>query len=308
MRSDQAHAVIVNPFANGGRSWGRWKQFLGTSVAKNTGLSQAKLFDARSHSDRYRLEQELSAWILDRAQEGRRNFVAAGGDGTVHFVLNCLMNLREFYPEIQESRLGAIGLGSTNSFHRPFLPHRREIETQIYYRLNFEGALLHDVGTVQTPVTHYFIVNSKVGMTAQAHLFFNEGGAPWFKSLKNLSLEVANAFAAAREFYQFQSLPMRITSGGCSSRSVELMNLGVLPNEGKLGIYICEGMGKLELLKTLISISQGKSFNLPHTHRFESQELKVDSCTPFALEIDGEVRRVRVAQFKVLPENILLCP
>ncbi len=119
------------------------------------------------------------AWKADvRAslRAGTRIFVAAGGDGTVHALAGAVVEAREDVP-LGEIRLGAVGLGSSNDFHKP---SRRSI-SGVPLRLDVEHAAPRDLGRVRwidgagRERESVLVVSASAGIVAEGNAVFNSG-------------------------------------------------------------------------------------------------------------------------------------
>lgn len=308
-----APCVILNPLACGGRGLARWRRFLSLDGAR--GLAHAPVFDGSQGDGTQRLQQRLREWMDARIDEGRRDFIAAGGDGTVNAVVNALMG----NPAAGDCRLGAVALGSSNDFHKG----RPGING---HRLDFAAAFPHDIGVVRLEdgsVVH-FAINASMGITAEANAYFNEKGGPLFRALKRRWTDGAIAAAALRGFARYRPFPILLESAGGERREARLVNLGVVKNchfsgsfrydaptaadDGRLGVHLCDGMTKAETLRTLASLARGRFSGLPKTSSWQWPGLTVRADRPFALETDGEVRFTARADFSVREGGLRLCP
>jgi diacylglycerol kinase family enzyme len=165
--------ALVNPHAGGGKGLARWER-VRDAVAARVG-SVATVLPADAAEAREAIRRAL--W------DGERDFIAAGGDGTVNLVVNTLL-AHVTVAERQRLRLGAVGLGSSNDFHKP---HRADGWIgRIAVRLRFDQAVAHDVGRLRYLLPdgewrcRRFILNASIGVTAET------GGStttrPWRRS------------------------------------------------------------------------------------------------------------------------------
>ena len=165
-----------------------------------------------------------------RASAGHDAIIAAGGDGTVNLALNAIMDPATDRPRSPQVALGAIGLGSSNDFHKSGAPQGCLAGAPA--RVDVAGAAAVDVGkaTVQLPgkgqLVRYFLLNASMGLVADGNHAFNTSGGliAWLK-LRNVDLAIAacavHAVAALR-------LPhVAVTSDGWGYDG-PIANIGVL--------------------------------------------------------------------------------
>lgn len=314
-----ADAVILNPQANAGNGARRWKALLETETARAAGLAEAALFDGAQGLD------QLGAWVSERIRGGARNFVAAGGDGTMNLALNALMNAPERAALAQgELRFGAVGLGSSNDFQKPYASEGRAQAAGLNCRLGFDQATAHDVGRLTTDeLGRYFIINASVGVTAEANWNFNEAkGALGF--LKRRWVDGAIIATALKTFQGYKNFSARIGVDGAPATELRLTNLGVVKNvhfsgqmrydiaqarnDGFFGVHLCEGMTRMEMIGVLSALNAGKFSGRPKTSSQQAKQVEVAADQPFAIETDGEVVRAPRAVFTLLPRELAVCP
>jgi diacylglycerol kinase family enzyme len=306
--------IVLNTHAGGGKAAERWQ-----SIRYRLPLPPWTRVVIMDGPDR------LGALIQEATAAGERDFVAAGGDGTIHAVLNALLtalpgNLAH------ECRLGAIGLGSSNDFHKPI--RSWQCRGGIPYRLDFARATFRDVGLATLDPDscarrRWFLINASVGITADANAVFNSDNRALL-FLKRRSTPLAIVYAAVRTILLSHNMDTSLRIGARESSRIRLSNLAVVKNphisgslsfggvpvydSGTFRVYISRNLGIGGRLRLLANLAQGCfPDGIRHTSR-TTRDLLVCAEAPFAVETDGEVATASSVQFSVFPHYLQVCP
>ncbi len=307
--------VFINPLACGGKALNKWPAVLPSLLQRERNISLHTMNG--ESSTRRQLSHAL--------RSGERDFLAAGGDGTLNVLLNMLIT-EAGSEAIRNVRLGAVGLGSSNDFHKPIEPDG--CVHGIPCKWNFENACPRDVCclTFQNDgelMRRYFLVNASVGITADANEFFNTPDVV-LRILKRLHTPTGILYAALRSILRHRNLSAILRLGVYRETPTSLTNLGVIKNpnfsgnlrydtgpsydDGKLCVFLCQDMNRAELCHVLTEFTRGKFRTTMKTASWSTESLSVTSTTPFAVEYDGEVVHTQDATFTVLSKLLQVCP
>jgi len=264
------------------------------------------------------------ARALDVAiRSGDPRIVAAGGDGTVNAVVQEILNGPAEYRSA--CVLGALGMGSSNDFHKPFGTH--EMFGGLHVRLNFAGASLCDAGKVRLTcdgqtATQYFLLNASAGITAEGNRRFNHPG-PVLGVLKRISVRTAIAYAAITSLIGYENIPVRLTIPQNGTIGLSLTNLGIVKTpyfsgdlhydlvkdytNGRFGIVACGDMGIRQRFNLFRSLKHGSIAHLSGVRSWSSAEVTLSADRPIPIEFDGETVMAETAHFSVLPHALKVC-
>ena len=290
--------VVLNPRAHGGEALERWKRV-------------AHLVPATVE------EGDCKTAVARAIGDGCREFVAAGGDGTLNLLVNAILECRGERP-LAEFTIGAVGLGSSNDFHKPFI----RMEGGIPLRIDASRSAPHDVGEVTYDgARRHFLVGVGFGAIAEGNALFNAGGGVlgW---LKRRWTGGAIAWAAARAMLQHRNVAARLDAGpksvidGFSNAAITKgrylsgtlhFDTGVERDDGLLAVNVLAPMGRLRLVEAFFQLQRGRFGGLPGRIVAQSPEVRIEADRPIAAEIDGEIVEARVFEIRVLPEKIRVC-
>jgi diacylglycerol kinase family enzyme len=307
--------ALINPRAGGGNALAKWGRVLGELSKKTAGPLETAYTEST---------EDVEQRVVEALAFGHRRFIAAGGDGTVNAVLGALVRhaLPGILPHIS---LGAVGLGSSNDFHKP-------VHTRIKgapCRIDFDAARPHDVGILSyrdpdgTEWSQPWIVNASIGTTAEANYLFNNPDR-FLNRLKGASTASAIAYAAAKAALTYRPREMEITLDGFLSSNGHVHNLGIVKNphfggslrydspyepaSGRLFVHRLSAVSLPRLAAAMAGLMRGKFMGKRDTKSWEASEVTVRNGGPFAVELDGEIIMARVASFALLPRALRICP
>jgi len=324
-------AVFLNTRCRGGYGKLLWEQILRSSEAAQLGFSSAQVLEM-SILPQDQVLDRAKDWAAERIKEGCQNFVAVGGDGTVHLAVNAL-----FPHSNSKPRLGAVAAGSSNDFHKGLNPVARGRFLGLPYRLAFDSAFLHDLCEVRfvrpsgVSELGVFAINSSLGLTAQANARFSRNGL-LMNWMKKVSVSTAISWAALSELISFQAQSVGIEWDSEPLRSFRITNLGVvknhqfagdfhydihsLPDDGELGLHLLgvpsesenESISLFQRIRAAIALKYGRFSELPNAVSRKCKSVSVFGDEPFSLELDGEIKTCRSVHFRILPKEMYLCP
>lgn len=306
--------LLLNPKAGGNTAAEKWRRFVAASPR----------LEEEVHVHFLQEKKDMPALVNEAASRGELHYVAAGGDGTVHDLLNALMQLPLALRK--NAILGAIGLGSSNDFHKPF--EKGRMVGGVPYQIAFDHASPRDIGVaivrndgVQNTI--YFCINASIGITAQGNALFNRPDRPlaWLKSHSTRS---AILYAALNAIITYPNTPMIVELPSGEHAPLSLTNLGIVKNpnfsgslrydvpsrydDGLFHVCVATSMGFLNRLHLLWSLTRGVFTGIPNTVSWTTPSLTVESPSPFAVELDGEIMSATKVEFSIIPSGLKVCP
>ena len=247
---------------------------------------------------------DVSATIREQMRQGRKLFVAAGGDGTISSVVQPLVN--------SEAALGVVPLGTYNHF-------ARDLGVPLDWREALNVALTGterqvDAGRIND---RFFVNNVSIGLYPELVARREERGRDYPRWKARLHA----AYATLRQ-YPYVTLAIeteylreiiRTHVFLVSNNSYDLSRIGVEAprstlEEGRLSVYWLPHIPRIALMRFVAHYLAGRVRNTPGFRSFRTTHLKVQSAKKrVRLGIDGEVFvRTPPLVITIAPKSLLV--
>lgn len=295
--------IIANPSSGRGRSEAKLREI--ESMLRDWGLDYRIVRTAGpGHA------AEAAAEAL---RGGDRFLVAAGGDGTVHEVVNGM--LAGDRPIAADAVLGVLATGSGCDFVKSFgIPGDA---VRAARRLTGDAVRTIDVGKVTFPD----------GGATTVKYFCNIAEAGLGGSVVARASRLPGVFATTRYFFgfwltlpRFRPATVRLDADGQAfewlAQNVVVANCrfygggmqispNSLPDDGRLDVLVMTGP-KSDAYTTLPKVYRGT--HLPHRNIAELRvsRVTVETDAPYPIEADGEMLGTTPATFEVIPAALRL--
>jgi diacylglycerol kinase (ATP) len=287
--------AIVNPAAGGGRS------------AKLAGPALARLREHGLKVDVIASTAQGHAVQLAREayDQGYRRFLAAGGDGTAHEILNGVFAGRR---TVQRIALGFLPLGTGNSFLRDFAKDGEAASMQALLEGRTRTVdllrLRHSAGEI------YSFNLLSVGFTADVAALTNRMFKP-FGDLGYLLgvfvrvVQLRRRSMALRcdddqAWDEGRSLFLTFNNSKYTGGTM-LIAPDADPTDGLIEFVRWGPIGRLGLLRTLPRLYDGSHIKHPLASRRAVRHVEFKEGAPVDVMIDGEVARLACRSLDVVP-------
>ncbi|HWY44969.1 MAG TPA: diacylglycerol kinase family protein [Candidatus Sulfotelmatobacter sp.] len=294
-KQQERFLAIVNPAAGGGKSaklaGAALKQLrengLAVDVIATTGRGHAVELAAEAYS------------------QGYRRFLAVGGDGTAHEILNGLFGRAKAQERVS---LGFLPLGTGNSFLRDFAKEGADASLRALLERRTRPVdlirLTHSTGEL------YSLNILSIGFTADVGALTNR----YFKSLGPLGYLLGVLVRVAR--LKRRSLTLRCDDDieWDNRRSLFLTfnnskytggNMLIAPDADSTDGYIefvrWGPIGRLGLLRTLPRLYDGTHIHHPLASRRAVRHVEFNLPVPVDVLIDGEIETLECKSIDILP-------
>jgi YegS/Rv2252/BmrU family lipid kinase len=296
--------VIVNPNAGKGKGLKDWHiiaEFL------NRAQISFKVKFTESKGQAVKLTQE-------GLKEGCRNLITVGGDGTLNEVVNGAFSFMGC--PATDISLALIPVGTGNDWGRMFgIPLDYEKAVAI---ISEGKQMLHDVGLVTyfegtEKKIRYFINIAGLGFESDVVRRTNfqkergyGGKAIYFINLlmslisyKNTSAEIiVDGEKNSAEVFSINVGNGKYCGGGMRQTP------NAVPNDGLLDVTVINGIGKIEIIRSLKMLYDGTILSHPKIDGYKCRNLKVSSDSVILVEADGESLGHTPAEFSIIPSGI----
>ncbi len=291
--------IFLNPQSCSGLSLSKWEKIKG---------SIPDLKNYRIVDNFYQLD-----WNQLEIAEGD-TFISAGGDGTLHSMVNALIAARGL-SVLEKISFGHIGLGSNNSFLRPY----SECKTffGIAMRIS-EKAELSDLIeiTIDDEQKIYCVANASAGFLASANQLFNTEKDIAY--LKKMNSDAADVYTFFKALFSWTPITIStadetkgITNLHFMKRPYYAADLG-FPEEiparnEKFRFNILLARPKQEVLTRFMQMLLFKKFEYGRDQTDELSSFTFESAKAIPLEADGEIYFGKKFEIRICETGIKLC-
>ncbi len=247
---------------------------------------------------------DVSAVIREQIQQGRRLFVAAGGDGTINAVVQPLVN--------SEAVLAVIPLGTYNHF-------ARDLGLPADWRQSLQIALSGTVAQIDTARVNdrFFVNNLSIGLYPEMVARREERGRdhPRWKARLYAAYMTLRKYPHVTLVVETEYLHevIRTHVFMVSNNSYDLSRIGIQATrgtleEGRLSVYWLPHLPRIRLARFIAHYLAGRVHETPGFRSFRTVRVKVQSPKKrLHLGIDGEVlTMVPPLVITIVPKSLLV--
>ena len=249
-------------------------------------------------------ELDVPALVASRLREGRSLFIAAGGDGTIHMVMQALVNT--------DATLAVIPAGTFNHFARDLgiplgWPEALDVA------LNGETRQI-DVGCING---RYFVNNISFGLYPEMVARREERGRDYPRWKARIYAGIATLrkyphVTVILESEHHQEV-VRTHVLLVSNNVYDLSRIGIdaprgRMTEGRLSVYWLPHLRRIALMKFVAHYLAGRVRQTPGFRSFRTTRMRVQSSRPrLHLGIDGEVVEMEMPlEVTIVPSSLLI--
>lgn len=292
--------VIINPMSSGGITRLKWLHI--KHLLEKTGLKFDYVFT----------EKAGHATHLARAatMKGYELIIAVGGDGTVHEVVNGLVDVSGH----SRATLGLIATGTGNDFARSIglLQDYRKACTQF----TMTKKICIDIGLVeysndQQKLQRLFVNMAGVGLDAA----ILEATKKTFRVVTKLPYWISGLYTFATYNNKNASLSIDgisekkrimgvIINNGCSFAGGMRLAPDASISDGLFDTIVIGNMNRLEFAQGLSHAYKGTLATQPKISIYKAKEIEVKSEEKLLIEADGELLGETPVRFTVLPQAL----
>jgi len=229
---------------------------------------------------------EVALAIRERIARGVRLFIAAGGDGTVHHVVQALVN--------SDAELGVVPIGTYNHF-------ARDLGIPLPWRAALHVALTGELTQIDTARINdrFFINNVSIGLYPEVVARREERG-------RDYPRWNARLYAIAATLRKYPHVTLTIESAYhreairthlfmVSNNHYDLERIGIEAfranmGEGRVSVYWLPHISRIQLMRFMARYLAGRVREIPGYRSFRTTRMQVHSSRDhLKVGIDGEV-------------------
>lgn len=292
--------LIVNPTSGSFSGKRKWKQI------SNTFKEQAIPFEFE-FTTKPQHEYEL---VLEALEKGYRKFVSIGGDGTLHHIVNGLMQ-QKLVPQ-HELKLGVIPLGTGNDWVKTYkIPKNIKKAVAI---IKTEHTVLQDIGTISllNSDTNVFF-NNVAGLGFDGYVVQRNERLKFLGAASFLVSTVLSLASYTSTSFTIESSEKKLTTkslltivGICqfSGGGMQLSE-AVNPADGLFDVSVAKDFSLFQLLRNVIGLFNGTIVNHPKVSTFKTDEITITTeTTDVFVQADGELIGTGGFTAKILPKAL----
>ena len=297
--------VIVNPKAGSGKGLKDWPVI--SNQMYNSNLSFTCVFTEHKY---HAVELTVKA-----VNDGFRNIVAVGGDGTIHEVVNGIF-IQKKVPTTDIS-LAVIPTGTGNDWIRMFGISKTYSEA--VRSLVEKKTVLQDVGKVsyyQTRVNHirYMANVSGLGYDAVVNLKYNkmkDNGryGKWLYLLCALQTFLGcrskrfSIKADGRDFYKGLVFSGAVGIGKYNGGGMQQTPYALF-DDGLMDMTVIRKMSKSKIMRKFKCLYSGNIYAVPGVMHLQAKKIEIETWPESRIEIDGEAVGNSPFCFELVPHGI----
>ena len=275
--------IVVNPHSGNSNFKKSWEKITYILKLKNINFSYS--------FTEYRKHEVI---LVDKAiEQGYRNIISVGGDGTLHHVVNGIMKQR--YIKTSKIKLGVIPLGTGNDWIRTYnIPNSIEKSIDVILK---NTTVLQDIGciTLLNGKKEYF--NNLAGTGYDGYVVKNLNYLKKMGSLAFLVSGLYSLFSYKKTKYKIiinnktiNEQCLMILFGICKYSGGGLrITKDPNPKDGLLDITIVKNISFLDLLFNIPKLYNGDIIHHRKVTNYKTRELKILDNYNSTIEADGEI-------------------
>lgn len=307
--------LVVNPKSGGGATGRTWNA-LKSTIERALGKVDVEMTERPGHG----IDLARAA-----ATAGHPLVIAVGGDGTIHEVVNGLMQAQLHGTKASTTQLGVIGQGTGGDFRKTL---------EIEHRLDrYVAAIAHgrtrplDVGkfTGGGKTGHYFVNILSVGMgglvdryVADAPRMFGGKAAYFGASLRalvnarlgNVKVTVTNADPAKSEEQTIRSFMIAICNGRFFGGGMKVAPMAEI-DDGVFELIALGPTSKIGFAMSSSAIYSGDHMKHEGTVHLRGRKIRLellndDAKSVYLLDVDGEPMGSLPLEIECIPKALTL--